>query len=93
MGGALSLHTVHLRIHAPMAGDVVVEWQEPTLGGAPSTSPLRATAGGFWTGSFTAAEGARYWLRADDGPALVDPSCRDLVVTPEGPRSVVRAPC
>ena len=42
-----------------------------------------------WRAKFDAAEGTVYWVQVDDGPPLLDPSCRDVVVTPDGPRSVV----
>ena len=45
---------------------------------------------GWWMGEFDACDGDTYWIVVDDGPALIDPSCRELVVTADGPRSVVR---
>jgi glycogen operon protein len=92
MGVTSSLLSVQVRVQAPAADSVVVEWNELGAAGSPARSALERVAGGYWEGSVTASEGSVYWLRVDDGPALVDPSCRDLMLTTEGPRSVVRAP-
>ena len=48
--------------------------------------------GGYWRAQTLAEPGELYWLSVDGGPPLRDPSCRDLTWTPDGPRSVVRAP-
>ena len=45
-----------------------------------------------WIAEFEAATGDAYWLMVDGGPPLVDPSCRALMHTADGPRSVVREP-
>jgi glycogen operon protein len=47
---------------------------------------------GWWSAEFPAADGEVYWLQVDDGEPLLDPGCLDLMMTPDGPRSVVRAP-
>jgi isoamylase len=46
----------------------------------------------MFTGSYDAEVGDVYWLTVDGSPPLLDPHCRDVVETPEGPRSVVRDP-
>lgn len=88
MDGAPNLHVVHLRVQARDAAAVVVEWRLDRNEGRASLEPA---AGGWWSGSVPMPIGAEYWIRADDGVPLVDPSCLDLAVTPDGPRSVVRA--
>ncbi|MCU1502090.1 MAG: malto-oligosyltrehalose trehalohydrolase, partial [Ilumatobacteraceae bacterium] len=45
-----------------------------------------------FVGTFDAEPGDVYWLNVDDSPPLLDPHCRDLVWTADGPRSVVRDP-
>ncbi len=66
----------------PGAPDVVVDARpEHEDGGA-----------GWWVAQFHAEPGDLYWLVVDDGPALLDPSCHDLALTAEGPRSVMREP-
>ncbi|MCB0982182.1 MAG: hypothetical protein H6513_00845 [Acidimicrobiaceae bacterium] len=47
---------------------------------------------GRWVAACDAADGDRYWLLVDDGPPLLDPHCRDVELTADGPRSVFRAP-
>lgn len=79
-----------LRIHAPAAQTVVV-WVQPAAGSTPvPTAAIRSDEG--WVAALEIAEGDQYWLVVDDGPALLDPHCRALVHTAEGPRSVWRAP-
>ena len=48
-------------------------------------------ASGRWTADVDAADGDHYWLVVDDGPPLLDPHCRDVALTTDGPRSVFRA--
>ena len=69
----------------PFVGDVSVEARRDDLpsGGSVDWS-------GQWVAEFEAADGDLYWIVVDDGPPLLDPSCRDLVMTPDGPRSVIR---
>ena len=45
---------------------------------------------GMWVAEAQAERGDHYWISVDGGPPLLDPSCRDLEWTPDGPRSVVR---
>ncbi len=76
-----------VRVHAPAAQQV---WVEST---SSQVAARRDSADrGWWTAEFVADDGDLYWLRVDDGPRSVDPACLDMVITPEGPRSVVRAP-
>lgn len=82
--------THHLRIHAPAAQTVVV-WVQPASGSAPVPSAA-IRAGDGWSAMLTIAGGDTYWLVVDDGPPLLDPRCRALVHTDDGPRSVWRAP-
>jgi len=45
-----------------------------------------------WAAEVALADGDVYWLVVDDGPPLLDPHCRALVPTTDGPRSVWREP-
>jgi isoamylase len=81
------LRVAHLvRVHAPVATQVVV------VSNGVEASARRDPDSGWWSAEFVAGDGDVYWLRVDDGPPLLDPGCLDLVITPDGPRSVVRAP-
>ncbi|MEQ1700031.1 MAG: alpha-amylase family glycosyl hydrolase [Ilumatobacteraceae bacterium] len=82
--------THHLRIHAPGAQTVVV-WVQPA-DGSPSVPAAAIRDADGWSVRLTIADGDRYWLVVDDGPPLLDPHCRALVHTDDGPRSVWRAP-
>jgi glycogen operon protein len=76
-----------VRVHAPSAHQV---WVASTTS---QVAARRESPGeGWWSAEFVADDGDLYWVRVDDGPPLLDPSCLDMVITPEGPRSVVRAP-
>ncbi len=83
---ARSARTV--RLHAPTADRVAVVI--PSAEGAVAAVADPA-APGWWRAEFEAAAGAHYWLTVDDGEPLLDPSCHDLVLTEDGPRSVHRA--
>ena len=78
-----------LRIHAPAATHVAVF---VCSGGAPNETTMAVARpdGDGWVAQFRAAVGDHYWIQVDDGPPLLDPSCHDLLVTRDGPRSVVR---
>ncbi len=78
-----------LRIHAPVAARVAVFVRSGRVPNEVSSVAARAD-GARWVAEFRAAVGDHYWIQVDDGPPLLDPSCRDLLVTPTGPRSVVR---
>ena len=70
-------------VPAPAAREVVV-----VVGGR----RLAASPGdGRWTVEVTAPAGTHYWICVDGGPPLLDPGCRDVELTPDGPRSVVRS--
>jgi glycogen operon protein len=74
------------RVHAPAAERVRL-----VVDGGPSFDATRDDDG-FWVAEFAAPEGSTYSMEVDGGAPLLDPSCRDLVVTEHGPRSVHRAP-
>lgn len=80
-----------IRIHAPSAGEVMVyvrSCHRPT-----EVSPVKARQeDGSWVADLPAAVGDQYWIVADGSPPLLDPSCLDMEMTPEGPRSIVRDP-
>lgn len=80
-----------LRVHAPGAQQVAVFVRSHHLPGEVSSVAARREDD-WWVAEFEAAVGDHYWIRVDDGPPLLDPSCHDLLVTPDGPRSVVRDP-
>ena len=83
--------TQPLRIHAPAAQTVVVWVQSADVAQPPVPAAAIRDAEG-WTVVPTIADGDAYWLVVDDGPPLLDPHCRALVHTADGPRSVWRAP-
>ncbi|MBI4884362.1 MAG: hypothetical protein HY826_09950 [Actinobacteria bacterium] len=70
-------------VHAPHATRVVVA----TAGGT-----VQAQRGEEWVAEVDAADGECYWLLVDDGPPLLDPNCRAMINSVEGPRSVFRPP-
>ena len=80
-----------VRIHAPAASEATVfvrSCHRPT-----EVSPVAARQeAGSWVAEVPAAVGDQYWIVADGGPPLLDPSCLDMEVTPDGPRSIVRDP-
>jgi isoamylase len=76
-------------VHAPDARRVNVHVDAGGTSGIAVAATLDDD--GRWRACFDALEGTVYWVQVDDGPPLLDPSCRDLIVTPDGPRSVVRA--
>lgn len=89
-----------VRIHAPEARRVRVFVRPGHAPTAESVVEARrdeaAVAGGDvvgqWSATIEADPGDLYWIVVDDGPPLLDPSCLDLAMTPDGPRSVVRDP-
>ncbi len=68
-----------VRIHAPAAREVTV-----------SGVVAARRDDGVWVAEVAAAVGDQYWISVDGGPPLLDPSCLDMEMTPDGPRSVVR---
>lgn len=78
-----------IRIHAPAANEVTVFVRSRH---APSEDlPVAARREAeSWVADVVAEVGDLYWIVVDDGPPLLDPSCRDMEVTSEGPRSIVR---
>ena len=82
-------HVRRLRIHAPAATDVRVTVRS-CRGPAEDLTLVARRDGGEWVADASVATGDLYWIVVDGGPPLLDPSCLDLELTPEGPRSVVR---
>lgn len=80
-----------VRIHAPVAHHVTVfvrSCHRPT-----EVSPVAARQEeGSWVVDIAAAVGDQYWIVVDGGPPLLDPSCFDMEVTADGPRSIIREP-
>lgn len=75
-----------IRVHAPQASTVEAATAARTV------VATRQGADGWWTAELEGEAGQEYWLRVDGGQPLLDPGCLDLVVTADGPRSVLRAP-
>ncbi len=78
-----------VRIHAPAATEVTVfvrSCDRPTE----VSSVAARQEHGAWVAEVQASVGDQYWLVVDGGPPLLDPSCLDLEMTPDGPRSIVR---
>lgn len=80
-----------LTIHAPTAAEVRV-WVRSCHDLTVSSSVASRHGGQEWAAEFIAAVGDQYWIEVDGGPPLLDPSCLDVLVTPDGPRSVMREP-
>jgi glycogen operon protein len=80
-----------VRIHAPAARDVTVFVQSCHVPTEEFPVAARQEQGG-WVAEVPAVVGDRYWIVADGGPPLLDPSCLDMEITPDGPRSLVREP-
>lgn len=80
-----------VRIHSPAALAVTVfvrSCHRPT-----EVSPVAARQKeGSWVAEVLAAAGDQYWIVADGGPPLLDPSCLDMEITSDGPRSLFRDP-
>ena len=89
---------------SPLAADDTTSWYvsvhspgshaatltvESARDGARTTTPMRRE-GPRWCAGAAASDGDRYWLDVDGVGPLVDPAARDLVVTADGPRGVVR---
>jgi isoamylase len=79
-----------ISVHAPAAHDVSVGVQSRMSGVLTGVDLTRT--GDDWVGQITASAGDQYWLVVDGRGPLLDPHCRDLEMTPAGPRSVVRDP-
>ena len=80
-----------VRINAPAAGEVTVSVRSCRIPNAVVEVPARRE-GDDWTAEMSAGIGDQYWIVVDGGPPLLDPHCLDVLVTPAGPRSVVREP-
>ena len=79
-----------VRIHSPAAREVIVSVRP---GNAPAVvSFVARQEDGAWVAEVPAAVGDQYWIVADGGPPLLDPSCMDMEITADGPRSIVRDP-
>jgi isoamylase len=80
----------NLRIHAPNADQVAVHVRATDVAGVLITAAVRDDDG--WVADVALAAGDQYWIVADNGPPLLDPHCRAVEHTPDGPRSVWRGP-
>ena len=90
--GARSLSSRRtVQVHAPTAQVVRVAVQ-PAGAAAEVVVDAARDQDGRWVAACDAADGDGYWLLVDDGPPLLDPHCRDVELTADGPRSVFRAP-
>lgn len=78
-----------ISVHAPGASSVGIT-VEPR-GAKPATVALTGRSPGF-VGGYDATPGDHYWLTVDGSAPLLDPHCRDLAWTVDGPRSVARDP-
>jgi isoamylase len=79
-----------IRVHAPDASEVHVvsrSCHEPT-GESSVTARHEPEIG--WIAEVALEPGDLYWIVVDGGPPLLDPHCRALVHTPDGPRSMWR---
>jgi len=84
--------TIRIAVPAPAATSVVVHVRSCR---GPHHEERRVVAQhetGLWVAEVEGERGDHYWISVDGGPPLLDPSCRDLVWTAAGPRSVMREP-
>jgi len=79
-------------VHAPAATRVSLFVAGPEGGPAVETAMVRSAGDGRWRTTADADVGDRYWFVVDGVGPLLDPEAMDVVLTPEGPRSVVRRP-
>ena len=80
-----------LTVHAPAADDVRAFVSSGSRSGHSTEFPAQHVDG-EWVVDVEVATGDHYWFVVDGGPPLLDPHCRALVHTPDGPRSVRRPP-
>ena len=80
-----------ITVHAPTAREVRV-FVRPCHALTEEFSVEARHGGDGWMAEVALADGDLYWLVVDDGPPLLDPHCRALVHTTDGPRSVWREP-
>jgi len=80
-----------VRIHAPEAREVTVFVRSNHAPEEVSSVAARQEDGA-WVAEMPAVVGDHYWIVVAGGPQLLDPSCLDMEVTPDGPRSIVRDP-
>lgn len=80
-----------ITVHAPAAREVRV-FVRPCHALTEEFSVEARHVGDGWMAEVALADGDMYWLVVDDGPPLLDPHCRALVHTTDGPRSVWRGP-
>ncbi|MDO8362077.1 MAG: alpha-amylase family glycosyl hydrolase [Actinomycetota bacterium] len=87
-----ALRRIH--VHAPAAGSVrvVVRTRRTPIKVTPIAARRELAGRGDWVAEFVVEVGDHYSVVVDDGPPLLDPNCRDVVMTAEGSRSVVREP-
>lgn len=80
-----------IRIHAPAATEVSV-FVRSCHALSEDLSVAARREGESWVAEVAAEVGDHYWSVVDGGPPLLDPSCLDMEITADGPRSVVRDP-
>ncbi len=78
----MAINPLRIAVPAPGAESVVLHVGQHRMPAVPD--------GALWVAETEAEVGAHYWITVDGGPPLLDPSCRDMVWTADGPRSVVR---
>lgn len=80
-----------LTVHAPFADDVRAYVSSGEAGAQPSEFTAQRVDD-EWVVDVEVNDGDHYWFVVDGGPPLLDPNCRALAQTPDGPRSVRRTP-
>ncbi|HEY7628121.1 MAG TPA: alpha-amylase family glycosyl hydrolase, partial [Ilumatobacteraceae bacterium] len=76
-------------VHAPLSTAVSV-FVAGADGQPVETAMTRSAASPEWHAEAVAADGDLYWFVADGVGPLLDPDAMDVLLTPAGPRSVVR---
>jgi isoamylase len=77
-------------VHAPQARTVSLFTQAGHAVNVVETVMARQPGDNTWCAETHAAEGDLYWIVADGVGPLLDPDAMDVVLTPDGPRSVIR---
>ncbi|MEY4339249.1 MAG: glycogen debranching enzyme [Actinomycetota bacterium] len=89
MGGGNGRLERRVRVRAPGAASVAVT--VTTLNGDLAFAGV-PDAEGWWSADVHGESGDLYAVAVDGGAPVLDPNCLDLVMTADGPRSVLRAP-
>jgi 1,4-alpha-glucan branching enzyme len=77
-------------VYAPNVGHISLFVQRCRTSTVSDTAMQRQAGGLAWEAEAEAEDGDTYWFVADGIGPLLDPDAMDVVITGDGPRSVVR---